>query len=167
MPLRPLAEFISPLARNVTDFEPGKESQIFKVGKAKIVPLICFEILSDNLLRNNIDNSNLVIAQTNNATFGESAESDQQLQITRARAIESGREIIVVSTVGNTALIDQSGKVEQILPKYAAGILYGEANLASVNTPARWLTPLVEQGCFVVIVILLLSVLKRRFFRVP
>ena len=167
MPLRPLAEFISPLARNVTDFEPGKKSQIFSVGKAKIIPVICFEILSDDLLRNNIDNSNLVIAQTNNATFGESAESDQQLQITRARAIESGREIVVVSTVGNTALIDLSGKVEQILPKYAAGILYGEANLASVNTPARWLTPLVEQGCFAVIVILLLSVLKRRYFRVP
>jgi apolipoprotein N-acyltransferase len=167
MPLRSLAEFISPLAKNVTDFEAGDRAQIFSVGDAKILPVICFEILSDRLLQQDIGNSNLIITQTNNATFGKSAESDQQLQITRARAIESGREIVVVSTVGNTALIDQSGKVEQILPKYAAGILYGEANLTSVNTPASWLTPLVEQGCFAVIVILLLSILRRRYFRVP
>ncbi|MSO33235.1 MAG: apolipoprotein N-acyltransferase [Candidatus Nanopelagicaceae bacterium] len=166
MPLRSLAEFISPLAKNVTDFAAGEKSQIFKVRDAKILPVICFEILSDKLLKES-SNSNLIIAQTNNATFGESSESDQQLQITRARAIEFGRDIVVVSTVGNTALIDQGGKVVRVLPKYDAGILYGEVHLSSANTSAQWLSAWVEQGCFAVLVIFLLSILKRRYFRVP
>ena len=137
------------------------------MGQSKILPVICFEILDDSLLRSSIKNANLIIAQTNNATFGKSAESDQQLQITRARAIEAGRSIVIVSTVGNTALIDQNGKIISILPKYDPGILYGEMNLSSANTSAYRLSAWVEQGCFAVIVILLLSILRRRFFRVP
>jgi len=166
MPLRLIAEFVSPLAKNVTDFQAGESAKIFNVGDARISPIICFEILDDNLIRESFGKSNLIVAQTNNATFGESAESDQQLQITRARAIESGRSIVVVSTVGNTALIDQNGKISSILAKYDSGILYGEMNLSSANTSAYWLTAWVEQGCFAVIVILLLSILRRRYFRV-
>ena len=67
MPLRSLAEFISPLAKNVTDFEAGERTQIFSVGDAKILPVICFEILSDRLLQQDISNSNLIIAQNNNS----------------------------------------------------------------------------------------------------
>ena len=166
MPLRSIAEFVSPLAKNVNDFQAGDESKIFQVGVGKILPVICFEILDDRLLRSSVENSNLIVAQTNNATFGKSAESHQQLQITRARAVESGRNIVVISTVGNTALIDQNGKIISILPKYDPGILYGEVNLSSANTSAYWLTAWVEKGCFAVIVILLLSILRRRYFRV-
>jgi apolipoprotein N-acyltransferase len=167
MPLRSIAEFVSPLAKSVTDFQAGKTAKIFNVGDAKISPVICFEILDDNLIRESFGKSNLIVAQTNNATFGESAESDQQLQITRARAIESSLSIVVVSTVGNTAFIDRTGKITSILPKYEAGILYGEVNLSIADTSASWLSAWVEQGCFAVIVILLLSLLKRRYFRVP
>jgi apolipoprotein N-acyltransferase len=166
MPLRSIAEFVSPLAKNVTDFQAGKTAKIFNVGDAKISPVICFEILDDNLIRESFGKSNLIVAQTNNATFGKSSESDQQLKITRARAIERGVSVITVSTVGNTALIDPTGKIVNILPKYAAGILYGEVNLSSARTSAYWLSGRVEQGSFAVIVILLLSILKRRYFRV-
>jgi len=167
MPLRSIAEFVSPLAKNVKDFQAGETAKIFKVGNARISPIICFEILDDNLIRESFGKSNVIVAQTNNATFGKSSESDQQLKITRARAVESGRSIVVVSTVGNTALIDPTGDVVNILPKYVAGILYGDVNLSSSNTYAHWFTAWVEQGCFAVILILLLSFLKRRYFRAP
>lgn len=166
MPLRSLAESISPLAKNVTDFEPGNMTQIFSVGNAKILPVICFEILSDRLLQQDISKSNLIIAQTNNATFGKSAESDQQLQITRARAIESGRNIVVVSTVGNTAFINRSGEIISILPKYAAGILYGEVNLTHENTSALWFSSWVMRGSVTAIFVLLIFSVRRSFFRV-
>ena len=166
MPLRSIAEFVSPLAKNVNDFQAGDNSKIFQVGVGKILPVICFEILDDRLLRSSIENSNLIVAQTNNATFGASAESDQQLQITRARAVESGRNIVVVSTVGNTALIDPTGKIINILPKYSAGILFGEVNLSSSNTYAHWFTAWVEKGSVAAIFVLLIFSARRRFFRV-
>ena len=154
------------MAKNVTDFEAGDRAQIFSVGDAKILPIICFEILSDRLLQQDISNSNLIIAQTNNATFGESAESDQQLQITRARAIESGRNIVVVSTVGNTAFIDRTGEIISILPKYEAGILYGEVNLTNENTSALWFSSWVVKGSVAATFVLLIFSVRRRFFRV-
>jgi apolipoprotein N-acyltransferase len=107
-----------------------------------------------------------MIAQTNNATFGKSAESDQQLQITQARAIELGRNIVVVSTVGNTAFIDQNGKITSMLPKYEAGILYGEVNLMNANTSALWLSAWVIRGSFAAIFVLLIFSVRHRFFRV-
>ena len=166
MPLRSIAEFVSPLAKNVTDFHAGKTFKIFNVGDARISPIICFEILDDNLIREGFRESNLIVAQTNNATFGKSSESDQQLKITRARAIESGLSIIAVSTVGNTALIDPTGKIVDILPKYAAGILYGEVNLTNSNTSALWFSAWVVKGSFAEIFVLLIFSVRRRFFRV-
>ena len=57
--------------------------------------------------------SNLLIVQTNSATFGLSAESAQQLAITRIRAIEHQREIVSVATSGISAVIDIRGRVLQ------------------------------------------------------
>ena len=51
--------------------------------------------------------------QTNNATFGYTAESEQQLAISRMRAIEHGRSVVHVSTVGVSALITPDGTVHQ------------------------------------------------------
>ena len=42
----------------------------------------------------------LLVVQTNNATFGYTDESEQQLAISRLRAIEHGRSVVHVSTVG-------------------------------------------------------------------
>jgi apolipoprotein N-acyltransferase len=166
----PFREFLSKYIKRFSlipqDFIPGKNPNNIILDKAVISPVICFEILSDRLLQQDIGNSNLIIAQTNNATFGESAESDQQLQITRARAIESGRNIVVVSTVGNTAFIDRTGEIISILPKYEAGVLYGEVNLTNENTSALWFSSWVVKGSVAAIFVLLIFSVRRRFFRV-
>ena len=47
----------------------------------------------------------LLVVQTNNATFGCTAEAVQQLAMTRLRAIEHGRATVQVSTVGVSAII--------------------------------------------------------------
>jgi len=53
----------------------------------------------------------VLIVQTNSATFAGTAESAQQLAITRIRAVEHSREILSVSTVGISAFIDNNGRV--------------------------------------------------------
>ena len=58
------------------------------------------------------------MAQTNNATFGDSYQAAQQLQITRARAAELSRQFAVVSTTGYTAHIDQNGKVLTVAEQF-------------------------------------------------
>ena len=113
MPLRGLAEFISPFAATVVDFKPGNELVTHEVGGAVLGPIICYEIINDRLVAEMSSNSDALIVQTNSATFAGTAESRQQLAITRIRAMENSRSILSVSTIGISAFIDSNGRVTQ------------------------------------------------------
>jgi apolipoprotein N-acyltransferase len=135
IPLRSLASKISPFVDDVRDFSPGNESTIFTVDKAKIAPVICYELLDDEILEKAAKSSNLLAVQTNSATFGDSAQSAQQLQITRIRAIEHSRNILSASTTGYSAVIDYNGKVLQKSDMGTAQHLYAEIGLISSVSP--------------------------------
>ena len=111
IPLRSIAKKVSPLVNQVNDFSPGNGQKIFRIGQARIAPVICFELVDDEILAEAAKSSNLLVVQTNSATFGTSAESAQQLSMTRIRAIEHSRNVVSVSTTGISAVIDFNGKV--------------------------------------------------------
>jgi apolipoprotein N-acyltransferase len=135
IPLRSLASLISPYTDRVTDFEAGQEQVLFKVKDAVIAPIICFELVDDQLLVDAARSSNIFAVQTNSATFGMSAESAQQLSITRVRAIEHGRNIVSVSTTGYSAVIDYQGKVLQQTSMGTADTIRAEVDLLRGQTP--------------------------------
>ena len=136
IPLRSLASKISPLTDRVRDFEPGQGSLFFEVNDAVIAPVICFELLDDQILRNAAKGSNLLAVQTNSATFGMSAESAQQLSITRIRAIEHGRNIVSVSTTGYSAVIDHQGKILNKSSMGTAEVIRATVGLINGKTPS-------------------------------
>jgi len=135
IPLRSLASLISPYTDRVTDFEPGQAQVLFKVKDAVIAPIICFELVDDQLIVEAARSSNILAVQTNSATFGMSAESAQQLSITRVRAIEHGRNIVSVSTTGISAVIDYQGKVLQQTSMGTAGTIRAQVDLMQGQTP--------------------------------
>ena len=135
IPLRSLAKKISPLVNQVNDFSPGDQQKIFTVGDAKIAPVICFELLDDEILVQAAKKSNILVVQTNSATFGTSAESAQQLSITRIRAIEHSRNVASVSTTGYSAIIDSKGKVLQKTSMGTADSIRAEVGLINGTTP--------------------------------
>ena len=135
IPLRSLASAISPYTDRVKDFEPGQKQVFFKVKEAVIAPVICFELVDDELLHKAALSSNILAVQTNSATFGMSAESAQQLEMTRVRAIEHGRNIVSVSTTGYSAIIDSKGKVLQKTSMGTAASIRAEVGLIKDTTP--------------------------------
>ena len=136
VPLRSLARVVSPLVDRVKDFEPGDGSNsTFTISNAVIAPVICFELIDDEILHNAAKQSNLLAVQTNSATFGMSAESAQQLSITRVRAIEHGRNIVSVSTTGYSAVIDHKGKVLQKTSMGTAESIRTDVELMEGKTP--------------------------------
>ena len=135
IPLRSLARIVSPLVDDVEDFSPGNGSKTFSIGDIKVAPVICFELIDDELLQQATAGSNLLAVQTNSATFGMSAESAQQLSITRVRAIEHGRNIASVSTTGYSAVIDHTGKVLQQTSMGTADTIRAEIGLIEGQTP--------------------------------
>ncbi|MFZ9211906.1 MAG: apolipoprotein N-acyltransferase [Candidatus Nanopelagicaceae bacterium] len=118
IPLRSISEMISPLARQVRDFIPGDNWVKHKVNGIEFQSFICFEVLDDDHIQSGAVNAEFLVAQTNNATFGDSYQAAQQLQITRARAAELSRQFAVVSTTGLTAHIDQNGKVLAVAEQF-------------------------------------------------
>ena len=135
IPLRTLAAKISPLADSVEDFSAGDISTIFAVKNADIAPVICFELIDDEILHKAAISSNLLVVQTNSATFGRSAETAQQLAISRVRAIEHGRNILSVSTTGISAQIDYTGKILQRTQIHTPAHIFAEPELITSQTP--------------------------------
>ena len=129
IPLRSLSELVSPLAKNVDDFVPGSSSIRHKINDANIAPIICYELINDSNVHSNVVGSNLMVVQTNNATFADSGQSIQQLDISRIRAIEYNRWVVSVSTTGVSAIIDNQGVVRAITKQNQSDFIDSEVLL--------------------------------------
>jgi apolipoprotein N-acyltransferase len=94
------------------DFAAGDRAGVLQLGPARVGDVICFEVAYDDIVRDTIlGGAQLLVVQTNNATFGYTDESVQQLAMSRVRAVEAGRAVVHVSTVGVSALVEPDGTV--------------------------------------------------------
>jgi apolipoprotein N-acyltransferase len=94
------------------DFAAGDEVGVLDVGGVRVGDLICFEVVYDGLVRDVVDGgAGMLVVQTNNATFGYTDESAQQLALSRLRAVEFGRTVAVAATSGISALVAPDGTV--------------------------------------------------------
>ena len=153
MPLRSIARIISPYVDDVVDFTVGERVDNHVVDGFNLAPVICYELLSDSLVQNAAKNSDALVVQTNSATFADTSESAQQLQITRLRARENAREIVSVSTIGISAHIDVNGKVVSKTRENISAQLSGDLRSNSARTIANTL------GSFAPGIVLLITVL--------
>ncbi|WP_345216366.1 apolipoprotein N-acyltransferase [Georgenia halophila] len=98
------------------DMVAGDEMGLLKVPVERMdraVPIsvgICFEVAYDQLIRESVvAGGELIVIPTNNASFGMTQESTQQLAMSRFRAVEHGRAVAQVSTVGVSGIITPNG----------------------------------------------------------
>lgn len=138
IPLRSIARVVSPLVDDVADFQPGNRVDMHSVQGFVLAPIICYELLSDSLVRDASKDSDALIAQTNSATFAGTSESAQQLNITRLRALENAREIASISTIGTSAHIDINGRVISSTAENVSATLTGQLRMNHGVTLANW-----------------------------
>ncbi|CAN5306916.1 apolipoprotein N-acyltransferase [soil metagenome] len=99
--------------------------------------VICFEVAYDTLPREAVlAGAEMLVVQTNNASFGYTAESTQQLAMSRLRAIELGRATVQISTVGVSAVIEPNGAVAQQTALFTSEQLVATLPLRHSLTPA-------------------------------
>ncbi|MBO1902550.1 apolipoprotein N-acyltransferase [Leucobacter weissii] len=119
----------------VIDIAPGASGAAPSTVRAGIA--ICFDIIFDDHAVAMIgDGAEVIFAQTNNADFGRTDESAQQLQIARLRAVETGRALVNISTVGTSAVVLPDGSEADRLPTHTAGAMIAEVPLVRGETPA-------------------------------
>jgi apolipoprotein N-acyltransferase len=161
LPLRNLSTRFSKYADEITDFSAGKNDLVFQVNSLKFQTQICYEIINDSF-RDQV-NSDFLIVQTNNATFGDTAQLDQELNIAKVRALETGREVAYVSTTGVTSFIDSEGKVRMSLPKFTPASLIDEVKMVKGQTYTQKYGKYLESLSIIVLLAILL--IRKRFRR--
>jgi apolipoprotein N-acyltransferase len=115
----------------------GTRDGIFELDENKLGVLICFEIAIDDISRELVGSgAQLILSQTNNADFGRSDETFQQVAIAKLRAIETGRAVVNDSTVGVSAIFAPDGRVLDQLPTFEPGVMVSRVPLRSSITPA-------------------------------
>ncbi|WIB58683.1 apolipoprotein N-acyltransferase [Curtobacterium sp. MCLR17_007] len=119
------------------DYTPGTKPNVLSVAGVKAGIAICFDIVDDGLTRDMArGGAQVILAQTNNADFSGTDENLQQLEIARMRAIETGRSLVNISTVGASQVIDPSGRTIDRVPEYTATSMVTDVPLGTTTTPA-------------------------------
>jgi apolipoprotein N-acyltransferase len=136
VPLRDvLAKWITRFDQIPNDFVPGEGQGVFDVSGAQIGDVICFEVAYANHIYDTINaGAQVITVQTNNATYGNTTQPEQQFAITRFRAIETQRAFLVASTSGISGLIQNDGSVTDKTKQFESAIVTGEAPLISEKT---------------------------------
>ncbi|MGC4174025.1 apolipoprotein N-acyltransferase [Demequina sp.] len=147
IPIRGFARHFSDAVDRVTkDVLPGEgpatmDLQAPVLGRSvTLSTIICFEVVYDEIVRQSVrDGGEIIIVQTNNASFGMTAESTQQLAMTKLRAIEYGRTAIQASTVGVSAIVLPDGRVTNQTELFTQESMAAEVPLRTSMTPASYL----------------------------
>jgi len=144
IPLRGIAEWVSSDAKTVTqDMVAGHGNGLVPGGPVPIGDVICFDVAYDPLVHSSVAaGAQLVVVQTNNATFGYTAETYQQLAISRLRAVETGRTVVQVATTGKSAVVRADGSIQDSTGKlYHSQVLVDDVQVRTATTLATRVGP--------------------------
>jgi apolipoprotein N-acyltransferase len=141
MPLRPIARLVTDKVDLVRNMLSGDHPGVIHAGPLTLGDVICFEVAYDGIVRDTVTGGAQVLAvQTNNATFNE-AEARQQLAMVRLRAVEHGRESLMVSTVGVSGFVGTDGAVHDVSGFNVGAVMVRDMRVDGPRTLATRLGP--------------------------
>jgi apolipoprotein N-acyltransferase len=165
VPLRPLATRLSDRVAGIgRDMVPGSGAVPLRIGDLSVADALCFDVAHDDVLREQVaDGADLAVVQTSNAMFLGTSQQEQQWMVSRARAVEVGRSVVVSSVNGISGAIAPDGSVLARLPAGRAGSTTVTVPVRSGTTPAVLLGPWPARAAYVVTALAVLAaVLPRR-----
>ncbi|MFG2300384.1 apolipoprotein N-acyltransferase [Actinacidiphila glaucinigra] len=132
-----LTKVIKRLDQVPRDFYPGKGSGVLQIGPAKLGDVICFEVAYDGIVHDTVTaGARALVIQTNNATYGRTGQPEQQLAMSRLRAVEHGRAVVTAATSGITAVVAPDGRIEQQTEEFTQAVLSAQLPLRDDLTVA-------------------------------
>lgn len=130
------------LAVITRDMRSGTRITPLRIGDLRVADAICFDVAYDDALHAQLrEGADVVVVQTSNAMFIHTDQIHQQFEMTRLRAVETGRAIAVASTNGITALIAPDGSVLRTAEPRTRAVLDADLPLSDSVTPAVRLGP--------------------------
>jgi len=142
--LVPLGEFVPPefdwivsvLRIPLSNFERGPDNpEPLAAAGERVAVNICYEDAFGEEIIRQLPQATLLANVSNVAWFGDSLAPEQHLQISRMRALETGRTLLRATNTGVTAIIDPRGRVAARLPQFTEAVLEGTVQGHTGATP--------------------------------
>jgi apolipoprotein N-acyltransferase len=167
IPMRSLlAPLVPALDQIPSDMIPGTRPGVLQVDDARVGVLMCFEVVYDGLLHDLVrDGADLIVVPTNNATYTGTGQIEQQFAMSRLRAIETNRYVVVASTNGISGIIGPDGSVLARAPEQRQAVLEQRLPLTSRDTPATVMGPWPERALTAISAITVILALRFRYRR--
>lgn len=149
----PLLDF----SRGVLDPKP------LEVAGQRVAPNICYEdVFGEEIIRQ-LPEATILVNVSNVAWFGRSIAPLQHLQISQARALETGRYMIRATNTGMTAIVNERGVVAAQAPQFETTALTGLVQGHTGTTPyVRWGNYPILAICIILIAAALLAARIKR-----
>ncbi len=141
IPLRPLlGAIVAVLSIPLQDFSRGApDQQPVRVAGLRVAINVCYEDAFGEEIIRQLPAANVLANVSNVAWFGRSIAPQQHLQISQARALETGRYMLRATNTGMTAVIDQRGRVVRRAPEFTRAIVTHDVPGHTGQTPyVRW-----------------------------
>jgi len=170
--LVPFGEFIPKLFLELSrwlslppaNLKSGTSQQpLVTVQNHPIASLICYEVAYPELLRKQLPEAEWIVSISDDGWFGHSMAVYQQLQMSQALSIQTGRFQIVANNDGLSSIINNHGDVVDSLPVYSAGILNSSVTPATGASPWVYLGDMPALLISLLIVLMGLLAFSRRF----
>jgi apolipoprotein N-acyltransferase len=123
----------------------GTDQSPLPVAGLELGPTICYEVGYGGYMLHMLPKANALVSVTNDAWFGHSSARYEQFQMSRMRALEEGRSMIVASNDGISAVIGPRGEILASAPPYEPYVL------RSSVTPRAGLTPFARVGNWLIV----------------
>ncbi|CAM2758887.1 apolipoprotein N-acyltransferase [Skermania piniformis] len=145
LPMRSFFRLFSPYADRAGHFVPGSGDGTVHAAGVDIGIATCYEVAFDRAFEQSLRaGAQLLAVPTNNATFGDTEMTYQQLAMSRVRAVEHSRAVVVAATSGVSAIVGADGAVLEQTPLFSPAALVSRLPLRSGTTLATQLGPLPE-----------------------
>lgn len=146
-----LAQLFERLEQIPRDMVPGTEPGVLDLAGTTVGDVICFEVAYDEVVRDVVDGgAELLVVQTNNATYMGTGQVEQQFAIARLRALETSRYVAVVATNGISGLVAPDGTVIERAQPRSTVVMEADLPRRTVLTPGVRLGRWVEIGLLLV-----------------
>ncbi|WP_216910165.1 apolipoprotein N-acyltransferase [Nocardia noduli] len=145
LPMRGFFRLFSDYADRAGYFVPGHGDGVVHAAGTDIGVATCYEVAFDRAFRDSMRaGAQLLTVPTNNATFGDSEMTYQQLAMSRVRAVEHGRALVVAATSGVSAIITADGDIQAETPLFVPSALVADLPLRNEKTIATRIGPAPE-----------------------
>jgi apolipoprotein N-acyltransferase len=124
-------------------FVPGPQQQpLLEAAGQKVGVSICYEDVFSSEVLQTVPEATLLVNATNNAWYGDSFAPHQHLQISRSRALETGRPLVRATTNGISAFVNFKGEIQAQTPQFEKAALTQAVQPRQGETPyvtlQRW-----------------------------